>query len=468
MKIVPRLVPLLLCLLPACGGGGGGSGSGSATPNPSSIGSVHVVVDPSTGTDSLVQFQVAAAVLERGDGSTTGNLLRAPQMLTLADPTGERAGLTLTAAPTGSYTNLHLMLAPGSGMLLRGDGSTAPISGPVDVIVPIMDGLGHDARGRTWIEIGHSGDAPPAGRGVALAWNPSLVGRASGSQAEFGGLQVAAVGAAGVTTLWTVGDDGPLQVEFSAACQFRAEDGSAMGDRSQFVSGLDGSSELRVRGRLSRDGRLEGDVVQRSRSTRGNNNARLIGRITELRPLGESFWMDVYAEARRGSHQFLSTPRRALVFAQGARIHRSNTRQTLVFGDLQVGQLAKVEWTRRTLLANGDEEVTADEIEITSGNGSPMRPEWEGRVQSVDLVLGTITVVPRGNDPIVVGGQSVSQVTVHTDGNTYFERRERQGPGRAQIQLGDIVAGSDRIWWRGTVTGPTDIDASWVRVRDDS
>ncbi|MCA8964181.1 MAG: hypothetical protein H6838_00425 [Planctomycetes bacterium] len=467
MKILPRLVPLLLCLLPACSGGGGSAG-GNAAASPSPIGSVHVVVDPATGSDKLVQFQVAAAALERGDGSTTGNLLRSPQMLTLADPSGELAGLTLTTAPTGTYTNLHLMLAPGSGMMLRGDGSSAPVNGPVDLIVPIMDGLAHDASGRTWVALGHRGEAPPANGGVGVQWNPSLIGRASGSEGEFHGLRVAAVDAAGVTTLWTLGDDGPLQVGFSATCQFRAEDGNAIADRNQFMSGLDDSCELRVRGRLSRDGRVEGDVVERSSSSRGNNNARLIGRITELRPLAESFWMDVYAEARRGSHQILSTPRRALVSAQGARIHRSNSRDVLVFGDLNVGQLAKVEWTTRTLLGNGDEEVTADEIEVTSGNGAPMRPEWEGRVQSVDLVLGTITVVPRGNDPIVVRGQSVNQVTVQTDANTYFERRQRQGPGRAAIQLDDIVAGSDRIWWRGTVTGPTDIDAVWVRVRDDS
>ncbi len=467
MKLLPHLVPLLLCLLPACGGGGGGSAAGSATGTPSPLGSVHIVIDTATGTDAMVQFQVAAAALERGDGSTTGNLLRTPQMLTLADPSGEFAGLTLTAAPTGTYTNLHLMLAPGSGVMLRGDGSTAPVTGPVMLDVPIMDGLAHDASSRTWVEIGHGGDAPPAnGTGVAN-WTPTLTGRASGSNGEFGGLQVAAVNAAGVTTLWTVGDDGPLQIGFSAACQFRAEDGSSIGDRSQFVSGLDGSCELRVRGRLSRDGRVEGDVVTRSSSRRSNNNARLIGRITELRPQGQSFWMDVYAEARRGNHQFLSTPRRALVLAQGARIHRSHTRDVLQFGDLQVGQLAKVEWTARTLLAGGAEEVTADEIEITSGN-TPMSPEWEGAVQSVDLQLGTITVVPRGNDPIIVRGQAQSQVTVHTDNNTYIERRQRQGGARNQIQLDAIVPGSDRIWWRGTVTGPTDIDARWVRVRDDS
>jgi hypothetical protein len=33
------------------------------------------------------------------------------------------------------------------------------------------------------------------------------------------------------------------------------------------------------------------------------------------------------------------------------------------------------------------------------------------------------------------------------------------------ITLDQVVPGSDRIWFRGTVTSPGQVDADWVRVR---
>lgn len=40
-------------------------------------------------------------------------------------------------------------------------------------------------------------------------------------------------------------------------------------------------------------------------------------------------------------------------------------------------------------------------------------------------------------------------------------------PARATIQLGDIVPGEDHIGWRGMVTGPAQVSADWVRVREE-
>jgi len=267
-----------------------------------------------------------------------------------------------------------------------------------------------------------------------------------------------------VTTQWTAGDDAPLQLEFEAGCSFEDEQGHG-GGRDDFLRGLGRGDDVSVEGDLHHDGRCVARQVRRH--GRGNDGPRLLGRITELRPAAQAFVMAVHAEVRRGDRRLLSTPVTVLVLADAARIHRSHTAGSLTFAELEVGQLAKVEWTTRTPVAGGLEEVRAREIEVTSGAGVSMRPEWEGSVQSVDLTLRQIVVVPRHDDRIVVNGQSVQQVVVHVDPALAIERRQREVSGRATIGLSDIVPGQDRIWWRGTVVGPASIDATFVRVRQD-
>ncbi len=453
------LLPFVL--LAACGGGGGNSGSASGAPLPNPLGSVHVVLDTATGSDALVQFQVAAAFLERGDGSTTGNLLPAATMVTLADPIGEAAGLVLRAAPTGAYANLHLVLAPGSGTLLRSDGSTAAIAAPADLVVPIFDGLQHDGSRRSWLEVAHLGAPPNAG-----TWQPRLQARADGGSRTLAALRVAASTASAVTAIWTPAADGPLGVEFAANCRFLDDDGAALGGAAAFLTGLGASDDLVVAGRLFRDGTFACDQVQRQSR---NDQPRLLGRITAIDPLQRTFWLDVFAEVRRGERRLLATARPTAVAAATARLHRHGERLPAAFGDLAVGQVAKVEWRSSSTLPNNLPQVVATEIEFAGpGTWAPLQPEWEGRVLAVDTQLGTITVVPRGNDPIVVQGQNVAQATVTVDANTYLERRQRQGGARSRIALDAIVAGGDRIWWRGTVDQTGSIQATWVRVRDDS
>lgn len=453
------LLPFLL--LVACGGGGGGTGNASGTPSPSPLGSVHVVLDTATGSDALVQFQVAAAFLERGDGSSTGNLLPAAAMVTFADPTGEASGLVLRAAPTGDYANLHLVLAPGSGMLLRSDGSSAAVAGPADLVVPIFDGLQHDANRRSWLEVAHLGAPPAAG-----SWQPRLQARADGGARTLAALRVAASSPTAVTALWTPAADGPLAVEFAANCRFLDDDGATLGGAAAFVAGLGSTDDLTVQGRLFRDGTFACDQVQRQNR---NDQPRLLGRITAIDPANQTFWLDVFAEVRRGERRLLATSRPTAVQAATARIHRHGERLPAAFGDLAVGQVAKVEWRSSSTLPNNLQQVVAVEIEFAGpGQWAPLQPEWEGRVLAVDAQAGTITVVPRGNDPIVVQGQSVAQATVEVDATTYLERRQRQGGARTRIELGAIVAGSDRIWWRGSVGNAGAIEATWVRVRDDT
>lgn len=451
------LLSALFLVPAACGGGGGAAAGGNAAPG--QPGAVYVALDTATGSEALVQFQVAAVALERADGSLTGNLLGTPQMVTFADPSGELDGLALASVPTGDYDSVHLLIAPGSGIALYPNGTTAPVTLAADLEVPIADGLQHLATGRSWLALGQNGARPPAAGAALRQWQPAMSCRADGSTQTLYGVRVAAVQAGGLVTQVGVVDDGALQVEFAAGCVFDDHPRGA----DDFLRSSARGDDLALDGTLHRDGRFVASHVHRH--GRGNDGPRLLGRITELRPATSSFVLHVLAEVRRGDRRLLPVPEDVLVDATAARIHHSDDRRVLGFADLQLEQLAKVEWTSRTPVVGDLDLVVAREVEVTSGS-VPMRPEWEGAVQSVDLQARTIVVVPRGDDPIVIDGQSVTSADVHVGTELVIERRERRGGGRTTIGLDGVVAG-ERIWWRGTVTGPNAIDASWVRVRAD-
>lgn len=458
-------LPLSLFLLSLAACGGGSSSAGGATVD--TTGSVYVAIDTAAGTDALVQFQVGAAQLERADGTRTDNLLAASAMVTLASPTGELDGLSLRHVPSGEYANLHLILVPGSGFARYADGSEANVQSPVDVAVPIAERLSHDANGRSFLSIGHNGASLPAGGSSSVVWTPDLAGRSDGAPQSVDSLKVLLVQGQTVTATWSRADDAPIEVSFAAGCELfddNSPGNSQVGSSGEFTQGLSGSDDLVVEGELHRNGTL---VAHRAHRRHGGDDPRLIGRIVELRPATQSFVFDVQAEVHHHGMQPQSGAVQVLVQASQAELQTHGTHQPLQFGDLQTGQLAKVEFTSRTQVPGSLDEVVAREVEVGSSSGSPLQPEWEGAVQSVDVVGGTITVVPRGNDPIVIGGVTVTSATVAVGAGTSLVRRGSQGASDTAIGLGDIVAGQDRIWWRGTVSGPSTVDATWVRVRDD-
>jgi hypothetical protein len=451
------LLPLALV---ACGGGGGAG----VTPAAGSASTVQVVVDTATGGDCLVQFQVAAAQLASADGTRTGNLLREPQLVTWSDPSGEVSGLQLLGVPRGEYAALHLLLVPGSGAALAADGGVRPLGyAGTELTVPIADGLQHADPGSSWIVLGHNAAPDVIVEAGGLRWVPEFAGRTDDGPVELAGLRPLVVQNGGVTASMPAAGDALLRIEFAPDCTFGDDQSNSYGGRGDFLAGLSQADELRVRGELGRDRRC---LVRHARRGRGSDGPRLLGRILELRPAATSFVMRVQAEVRRGERRLLATPVEVVVRCAQARLQRPDSRVRLAFEDLAVGQLAKVKWTSRTV-ENGVTIVVAREVEVTSGPGEPMQPEWQGRVQSVDVAAGRIVVVPRNDDPIVIGGVSVPEVVVLVDGDTVLQRRERQGPGRFAIELGDIVAGEDRIWFRGRVTGPATVDAVWVRVRQE-
>lgn len=453
---------LVLCsmlVLAACSGGGNSPSTG-AQPTPNQ-GAVRLVVDTATAADGLVQFLVIGAVFGAENGGTTGNLLAQPELVTFADPTGDGAGLVLPYVPAGEYDTLQLVLAPGSGSVLFADGKFAPLAGPLQLDVTLPDGLRHDGSRDSWVVIGDNGGSTAVTTASGWSWQPQFVGRFDPAQVDVVLVDpVVLEGGEVVATAPIVA--GFLTVELTPGCGFADEWANEPMSRGAFLRDLDRSDELRVTGELQRDGRIRASRVSRGR---GHGGPRLLGRIVELRPATTSFVLRVRAEVGTGKVRLVEPPVDVLVLAAEARIARPNRHVYLAFGDLAVDALVKVKVRSRTEVPGGLPELVASEIEVPGGDGGHRQPEWTGLVQSVDLVARTIVVVPRPGKQIVVGGQTLASVEVAVAVDTPIQRRERRGPGRYPIGLDGILPGQDRIAWRGEVTGPAAIAATWLQVR---
>jgi hypothetical protein len=458
---LPRLVLWLIVLgwLGACGGGGGSGGAAAA---PGGDGTVPVVVDTALGADGLLQFLVTAASLERTDGSSTGNVLAAPLVVTFTDPSGEASALTLAGVPPGSYRSLDLLLAPETGIVVRADGSVQPATTAATLRIPLREELVLRAPVRGWLLVGNDPGSALVDVGGTTSWLPRLSGRFDASEVRLADLRPRSIGSDSVSTTAPFASEATLQLDFAPGATLEDDQGTTYGSRAEFLAGLSSDDDLRIGGELRRDGSC---LVRRARRGRGNDGPRLLGRIVELRPAATSFVLRVQAEVRRGERRFLQPPVDVLVLAAQARIVRPDAPATIPFGALAVGDLAKVKWTSRTEVPGALTEYVAREIEVPDGNVPP-QVEWQGRVDVVDLATSRIVVEPRGDDPIVIGGVVVSSANVDVTATTTIERRERNGGGRTTIGIADIVVG-DRIWWRGTVTGPATIAASTIRVREE-
>lgn len=456
--LLPFLSPLLL-LFTACGGGGGGTANGTANTTP---GSVHVAVDTATGTGGTVQFLVGGAALRRGDGSLTEDMLATPGVVTFTDPSGELAYLKLRNVPSGDYDALHLMLMPGTGRQLTEAGQHRSVDGSLSLDIPIRDHLQHDAAGNSWIVVGHDVGETVQGSGSSWTFAPTMSARVDGSHHTVAGLRTVLRADDRLWVSQPGADDGVLELEFAADCSWSDDQSHTFGSRGEFVASLGSDDDVHVEAEVHRGGRL---VAHRAHRGGGNDNVRLLGRILALDAATTSFTLRVQAEVRHGEHRLLESAVDVRVLAANARLEQDDSHATLAFSALAVGNLAKVKWTTRTPVAGQLDDVVAREVEITAGAGAPLQPEWEGRVQAVDLVANTITVERRGDDVIVIGGVSVPQATLTMSATTRLFRQASGGGGESAIGLAAVVPSQDRIWWRGNVTGPAAVAATWVRVR---
>ena len=458
--LLTTLAVLPVLLLPACSGGGGGSAP--ANPNAPATAAVQLLLDTATGGDAFVEAQVAAAALLRPDGSYTDNLLPTPQLLTLADPTGDVQGLRLLGAPAGSYRALRLLLAPGSGVAVLGDGSRVPVDfASADLGIAFAADIVHGSSATTAIAASNAAAATLPPNGGRIAWAPQLRGGAAGGTTLAGtSLSVQTLQAASLTGGFAGTDDHGVHLEFEHGAELLDDRGGLVGDLTTFLGSLSSASELSVFGVLDDHGGLRGQRVRHLGDDHGGSSTRLLGRITSLDSPNVRFGMDVLAEVLHGDRSYLATPEPVTVTAGSASIHASDTWASLSFGDLRIGDLVKVRWSARTGAA-----VTASAVELESRSGASASPEIEGLVSEVRLASNMLVVVPRGNDPLLVNGSSVASAEITITASTRIERDASGAPSQV-IQLGDIVANQDRIWIRGTASGPSTVVASWIRVRN--
>lgn len=210
---------------------------------------------------------------------------------------------------------------------------------------------------------------------------------------------------------------------------------------------------------LTADGSFS--VRRAHRRSRGVGEGKIYGQITELVAATPAIKVQVQ-EIVRATPGLQTSPLPLLtVLTVDAFIYRSGARTTrLKFGALAVGQRVEIEWRG----AVADATVRAHEVEIEdgSGNGGGFGNEIEGAVGSIDVAQGLLVAVPRGDDPLLVGGQSVPSATIVIGANTVITREVDNSTTRvalAQAQVGD------RVWIWGRVVEPRRVEAVAVRLR---
>jgi len=451
------LVVAILALLAACGGSSDPASSPSA--GISDVGSLTVILDTRAGDDAWVQFQLAGVTLERPGGEQTANLLRESRMLTFGDPSGEAAGVRLDWAPLGSYDALHLVLVPGSGVVVDASGNRLTVTSPVDIRIPITDGFEHSPISANWLLVGH--DIPPLRiLGATATWFPRMSARLDGAEVSLDPLAVPVVRGDEIAVTATLAQDSTLMVDPSPSCVYRDEDGTTYPSRDDFLAALDVTDDLCVVGDLERKGILDADIICRKP---GNGESRLIGRVVGIDSANQRFKFQIQAVNPFGRGVELPPAREVWVRTDHARIQAPNG-TNLPFGVLAFGDLAKVRWSSIEEVPNGLDVVDATEVVIPGGNSGQHQPLWQARVVGVDLTLGFLEIEPR-NQPIRLLGIAVPAATVLVVNGT---RIERQGPGGRQlITLAEVQPGVDRVWVRGVVVGPATIEASRVRVKEE-
>lgn len=450
---------MLLCLfLTACSGG---SDNRNATVATSDAGTLHVVVETAAGSDRFVQFQLAGVTLEGLAGAATDNLLPSTRMLTVGDPTGEPVSLSLPATPPGEYAALRLVLVPGSGYAIAPDGTQQTVVGPIQVRIPIAGGLRHGLTSPKWLVVGHDAEPLTEAQGITT-WEPVMSGRLDGANVRLTELMFPVVSGASVTATATAFDNASVELEASPACTYTNESGQSYATGAGFLQALSIDDELVCEGDLYRDGRVLMTSIRRSQ---GSDQPRLIGTVLSLDPATDSFEMEVLATRRRGVQINLAVPETARIRAENA-FFENELGAATTFASLQVGNFVKVKWLTRDT-TGAIPTYLAREVELLGNSNSQLHPEWEGRVQSVDLANQVIVIVPRNNDPILIQGVAVPQAEVLVSSTTPIERRGNNGENNSSITLSQVQPLTDRIWVRGTVSGPALIEATRVRVRQD-
>jgi len=419
-----------------------------------------IVVDTSRAGTYGLDARIDVLALERGDGSFTPNLLSGSATVAIARPSGTSDGLALAELPPGVYVALRLLLAEDGVVATDAQGRRETVAvASRDVRVAFARPVDWQGGGIRWLGL-QSVAEPELQRDASgrLVWMPHLAVRPGDLQPVTRAVfTVTAVQGEEVSGVLASCGRLPVRARFHEDCVL-SDDGGPR-DRGGFLRDLRGNDEIECDGTLAHDGVVH--VRRAHRRGRGPSaSSKIHGDVVELRPAVPAIAVQVREVVRGGAG--IGSPLPVLVVhTAGAKIHRSGfPQERLGFEAFAVGQVVEVEW-RGGAIVRGT--VAAHEVEIEDERGR-FGPESEGRVDAVDLQAGTIRVVPRGDDPLVVGGRRVPHVLVVVTPSTVIVRDH--APGRRSIALAEVAA-RDRIWFWGRVVEPQKVEASAIRVRAD-
>lgn len=451
LSLVSLLAAGATLLAGACSSGSGaGSGAGADT-------SAVLLFDTAAGGDYQVDARVDVLALETAAGTFTANLAPTGATLPLVRPSGTPGGIRLPALPSGTYVALRLMLAENGVIATDGNGRVETVTVPSrELRVPFASAFG-SAR---WLLLGNVKTPQLTRTGGVLTWTPDLAAR-SGDAHLLPTTSMSLGAVTGGELVGTLSSCGDLRVSGSLDDGADLSDDSGARDRSGFLGDLRSGDDLDCDGVLTGDGSFH--IRRAHRRSRGQTEAKVYGRITELLPAVPAIKVQVQ-EIVRSSSGLVASPLPVLTVLTGsAHIHHSGLRtERLTFAALAVDQRVEIEWRGAVV----DGTVTAHEVEIEDGSGSGGggngSHEIEGQVGSVDLGQRLIVAVPRGDDPLVVGGQNVPSATIALTANTVITR---EAGGTTRVVGLDAAVNGDRIWIIGRVVEPQRVEAVVVRLR---
>jgi hypothetical protein len=440
--------------LSGCGGSGGGGAGGSG-----GAATLPLVVDSAAGGASLVA-RVEALAFERADGSFTANLLLQPAAAALADAGGAPVFLALTAPPADVYVAVQILLHPDAQSVAADGVRTAVVLPRLDHRVALESPTRLGA-GLGWLELRHRSGLDLRARGDGrLDWHPDFACR-RGDDRELLGSSFVVVRLSPADFTIHASPDRSVRTAVAlrvpdTAVLTRASSGTRL-DRAALFAALAPGTEIRVWGRLTAALEITVTALEVDDSSRSGDETKVLGRVERLDGALRTLDVQVLRIDRGGAGLDGTRLPLLVVDASGARIHRSGARHIpLDFAALAVGQIVEVEW--RGSPSGG--RVQAHEIEIEDEAGGAQR-EIEGQVGEVRIADRVIVAVPRGNDPLIVGGRSVSSARVRLGPDAYLFRADDDP---VPIALSQVAAG-ERIWVKSYTLDGADVVARVVRIR---
>ena len=445
----------LLPLLASCGSGGSdspGAGSGG------SLQDARIVLDSRVASGEVVVGVISAIALEGPSGTLSGNLLQTPVRLELATPASQVQSVELRGVPADLQVAARLAFAPGSLYLRAANGTRVPIA---DGEVRIPFGTPLNLRNARHVWVRHRGNAATrrdtnGATRFAASWSAGTDATIALVDAS---VEVASLNGSEVKVFVDAQRRiaGNLGYGMSPSLW---RDGRQI-NSTQFVRGLSAGHRLVLRGWLDDSGRIELRSCD-DKGQRRTNESKIVGRVTAHETTGKLLSVRVF-QIRYGATGWPRDPLPVtrVNYSTAKLRDSSNRRQPVNPSAFRVGTWVEVEWRGEQAPSN----VRAHEVELEHGRDDAQSPEIEGAIESINTAAGRIVVVPREDNPLIVSGKRVSRAVVVVGANTRIVRRSDTGP--IEIKLGDVKT-SDRIWIFGRVLTNGEIDARYVRVRDDS